>query len=165
MKIDNKDDYDRLTGQMIIMAFIFFSLIAFSAIYDILHDYLIPIPSWTYTVFFIFLFLVYMFIRSQRKYYFIIYDDEEENNFILLKYYPMIAFNPKHQMLKIPKQALYKVETKKSFFNLKDELILYQTIKSNIAKYKPISITALNRNDKKNLLDALNRFAKVKMNA
>lgn len=163
MKLDNNDDYYRITGQLIIIAFIFFCLLSISVLYDVFHK-LIPIPSWIFPVFFGLLFLIYIFIRQNKKFNFIIYDDEEEDNFILIKYYPMLSFNPKHQMLKIPKNALYKIEIQKAFFNLREEIIIYQTIKKEVAKYKPIPITALNKNEKKILIQTLNQFAKVKMN-
>ena len=91
------------------------------------------------------------------------YDDEEDPKIIAIKFYAMTSLFPKYNMIKIPKDQLYKFEIKKAFANQREDLILYQKLKEGIAKYKPISITALSKNHKKQIIDALNTYAKIKL--
>ena len=163
MKFDNKSDYDRLRGQLVITTMIFFTFISIGILYDFYEKYLFPIPSWIYSIFFAILFILYLIYRHKKHYIIIIYDDEESSQHIIIKYYSMTSFNPKYNMIKIPKNALYKIEIVKSFYNKREELIIYQKIKEGIAKYKPISLTGLNKQTKTLLLETLNSYAKHKI--
>lgn len=162
MKIDNHDDYNRLRGQLAFITMFFMLLIGIGILYDVYTEYLIPIPSWIYSVFFGLCFIGYLVFRSQKQYNIIMYDDEEDPKIIAIKFYAMTSLFPKYNMIKIPKDQLYKFEIKKAFANWRDELVLYQKMKQGIAKYKPISISALSKNHKKQIIDALNSYAKIK---
>jgi hypothetical protein len=58
MKIDNQGDYNRLRGQLAFITMLFMLLIALGILYDFYTEYLIPIPSWIYSVFLVFVLLV-----------------------------------------------------------------------------------------------------------
>ncbi len=163
MKFDNKSDYERLRGQLVAVSIIFFTLIGIGILYDIYEKYLFPIPSWIYSIFFSFFFVLYMIYRFKKRYQIIFYDDEESPQHIILKFYSMTSFIPKYNMIKIPKNSLYKIEIQKSFYNKREELIIYQKLKEGIAKYRPISLTGLTNKNKTLLLQTLDSFAKVKM--
>lgn len=162
MKIDNQDDYNRLRGQLAFVTMVFMLLIALGILYDFYTTYLIPISSWIYSVFFGVCFIGYLIFRSQKQYNIIMYDDEEDGKNISIKFYAMTSLFPKYNMIKIPKDQLYKFEIQKAFVNQRDELVLYQKMKEGIAKYKPISITGLSKNHKKQIIEALNSYAKIK---
>ncbi len=162
MKVDNRDSYDKLRGQLVIVTFITAGLIATSMFYNVFTDYLFPINKIFYSIFFSLLFILYLIYRIKLKYYFIIYNDEEDK--IVLRYYPLTSFSPRHLSIEMPYNSLYKIEIKKEFFNLREELIIHQIVKKQIAKYKPIPLTGLSKKQKTELLTALNSFAKNKIN-
>ncbi len=161
MKIDNKDSYDRLRGQLVIAIFIVATLISISMFYDFFTIYFIPISGSTYAFIFGGLLLLYIIYRNGLKYHFIIYDDESDK--IILRYYPQSSFLTKYTSIEIPFNSLYKIEITRAFFNQREELTIHQTVKKGVAKYKPIPLTALSNKQKKDLLNALNSHAKVKM--
>lgn len=163
MKIDNQGDYNRFRGQLAFATLFFMTLVSLGILYDFYSEYLIHIPSWIYSVFFGVCFILYLIYRGQMQYYIIIFDDEEDINSINLKFYPMTALFPKYNMLKIPKNALYKIELQKSFMNRREEIVIYQKMKEGIAKYKPISLSALNKENKKKLIEGFNLYAKIKL--
>lgn len=162
MKFDNYDEYTRLRGQLALITMFFMLLIAIGILYNVYTEYLIPIPSWIYSIFFGFCFIVYLIFRNKKKYNYIIYDDEEDPNIICIKFYAMTSVFPKYNMIKIPKDRLYKFEFKKTFVNQRNDLVLYQKTEQGIAKYKPISISALNQDNKIKLIDALNSYSQIK---
>ncbi|GAB4455603.1 MAG: hypothetical protein Fur0028_10610 [Bacteroidales bacterium] len=164
MKIDNQGDYNRLRGQLAFITMLFMLLIALGILYDFYTIYLIPVPSWIYSVFFGICFIGYLIFRSQKHYNIIMYDDEEDPNYISIKFYAMTSLFPKYNMVKIPKDQFYKFEVQKTFANQREELVLYQKMKEGIAKYKPISITGISTIYKNQIFDALNSFAKIKYN-
>jgi len=163
MKIDNQGDYTRLRGQLAFVTMVFMALIAIGLLYDIYSTYLIPVPSWIYSVFFAICFVGYLIYRTKKKYNIFIYDDEEEPQMIHIKFYAMTSIVPKYNMLKIPKKDLYKIEIKKTFANQRQELVIYQKTKQGIARYKPISITGMSKDTKKQILSALNQYSKIKL--
>jgi len=162
MIIDNNDSYTRIRGVLAVVTIFFATLIAISILYDIFPTYLIPMSRTAYALTFGGLFIVYLVFRAKLKYHYIIYNDE--NNKIILRYYPFTSFfNTKYVSIEMPLDALYKIEIQKVFFKMREELIVYQTLKEGVAKYRPIPLTALTKKEKKNLIDSLNQHARVKM--
>jgi len=162
MKIDNRDTYEKLRGQLVIITFATVLLVSLSAFYDLFTLYLIPVNKYYYIIFFSLLFIMYVIFRINLKYHFIIYDDESDK--IILRYSPLTSFSPKHMSIEIPYKSLYKIEINKKFMGFRDELTLYQTINNKIAKYKPIPLSGLSKKEKNNLINSLNSFAKIKIN-
>ena len=162
MNIDNSDSYARIRGILAVVTIFFSSLIAISILYDIFPTYLIPMSRTVYALIFGGLFIVYLIYRSKLKYHYIIYNDE--SNKIILRYYPFTSFfNTKYISIEIPFEALHKIEIQKAFFNKREELIIYQTLKEGVAKYKPIPLTALTKKEKNDLIQSLNQHARIKM--
>jgi hypothetical protein len=162
MIIDNNDSYTRIRGVLAIVTIFFATLIALSILYDFFPNYLIPMSRTAYALTFGGLFIVFLVFRTNLKYHYIIYNDEK--NKIILRYYPFTSFfNTKYTSIEMPYDALYKIEIQKVFFKRREELIIYQTLKEGVAKYKPIPLTALTKKEKKDLIDSLNQHARVKM--
>jgi hypothetical protein len=157
MNFDNKDDYHRLRGQLAVMTILFSTLIAMSALYDHLSEWIYPMGRVFYTSFFGALFLAALLFRSQLKYHFVLYNDDGPK--IIIRYYPMRAFTSKYKSVEIPKNTLYKIEVTKSFFNLREELVIYQRVKEGVAKYPAIPISGLSRKHRTMLIDTLNTYA------
>ena len=68
----------------------------------------------------------------------------EDNKFIL-RYYSLRIFSAKHKSIEIPLADFMGFEITKSFKGLKKNLVLFQRIKGKKAKYPPISISALKK--------------------
>ena len=66
-------------------------------------------------------------------------------------------FDNKKQAIEIQKKDYNGYEIRKSFFNLKEDLILSVKTKKSIANYPPISITALSLKHKNLLISSLNQ--------
>ena len=162
MIIDNNDSYGRIRGMLAITTIFFATLIAVSILYDIFPKYLIPMSQTAYALSFGGLFIIYLIYRVGLKYHYIIYNDE--SNKIILRHYPFTSFfNTKYTSIEIPFNTLYKIEIQKAFFKMREELIIYQTLKEGVSKYKPIPLTALTKKEKKDLINALNQHARIKM--
>lgn len=161
MNIDNQDAHDRIRGILVLVTIFFSTVIAISALYDFFPAYLFPISRLAYSLIFGGFFIIFLIYRTKLKYHYILFNDESDK--ITLRYYPFTSFNAKHMSIEIPFDSLYKIEINKAFFNFREELIIYQVVKKNIAKYKPIPLTALTIKEKNQLIEALNKYARVKM--
>lgn len=99
----------------------------------------------------------YVFYNIYRFYLnlnFFFFNDQSEK--IILKYYSLRPFMQKRRSIEIAKGSLVNFEVNKSFIGRKKRLVLYQRINNKIAKYPPISISALNKEEYDDLVTALN---------
>jgi len=88
---------------------------------------------------------------------YIYYNDEGPK--IILRYYSLRILNKSKNSIEIPKKKLIKFESKKSFFNLKEKIILFQKMQNRIAKYPPVSISSLTKEQKIKLKNSLTKFS------
>ncbi|MCX7987761.1 MAG: hypothetical protein N2662_12560 [Bacteroidales bacterium] len=84
------------------------------------------------------------------------------SNKLSLKYYSLRPLTKSHNSIEIPLQAFegYKINTR--FFGLKKDLILFQRVQGKIAKYPPVSLSALNKKQLEQLLILLNAVSQKK---
>ena len=99
--------------------------------------------------------VTYIFV-SIRSYQFIYYSDE--GDFIIFRYFKIIPTTLVHSSIEIKKNSLSKYELKKSFFNLREEIIFSQKTKRGIAKFPPVSIAILDQKQKEYLIKSLNKI-------
>ena len=88
------------------------------------------------------LLVVLSWVRDLNYFYF---DDKTDK--IIIRYYPIRPLGRKKRAIQIPKTALAGYEIKMTTFGLKKILILHQYIKKSVAKYPPIVITSLTRQE------------------
>jgi hypothetical protein len=146
---DRKMMYLLAIGLIIVLSIILFS--------DFFDDPVLGISREYYILFFCLLYIlinVYRFMLNMNYIHF-----DSENGKISIKYYSLRPFMQQRKAIEIPKNSLIKFELKKTLLGLKESLILYQQINKKIAKYPPISIAALKKDERKNLIIALRSLA------
>ncbi len=154
MVIDNTKVVIRDRKLMIIMA------ISFTVIIPILcftefFDY--PVLGINREIYIIFICSLYLFINVYRFILDLNYIYFNDNNVkLIIKFYSLRPFMKKHRSIEIQKETLYKYEIKRSIASRKKSLILFQRVNNRVAKYPPISISALNEEEFINLLTSLN---------
>ena len=88
--------------------------------------------------------------------YYLYFSDQGDS--LVFKYYPIRAFNQKKRTIQVPKNKFVRFEIEKK--GLGEQIILYQKDKSGIAKYPPVPLTGLNKNDVASLKKVLSRYQK-----
>ncbi|HOT14059.1 MAG TPA: hypothetical protein PK252_04790 [Bacteroidales bacterium] len=68
-----------------------------------------------------------------------------EDNKLVFRYYSLRFFSAKHKSIEIPLADFIGFEINQPFKGLKKSLILFQRMKNKKAKYPPISISALTK--------------------
>jgi len=96
--------------------------------------------------------LVNIFFSMQVP-YFLAYSDHGE--MIILRYYPLSLFNSKKHSIEIPKLQFVKYELKPFFFGRHQKIILYQHFRNRLVGYPPISLSALEMDDRDRILASL----------
>lgn len=89
---------------------------------------------------------------------FIYYSDEGAN--LIFRFYSLRILSNKKNSIEIPKNSFVRFEMKKNSLGLKRNLYLFQQIRSGIAKYPPIPITSLTKEEREAIHDSLSRYVK-----
>jgi hypothetical protein len=153
MVIDNSNMVIKDRKLMYLLAIgliIITSVVAFSGLFT---EPILGIKKEYYVIFFCLLYIAINVFRFIRDYNYINYNDDSDK--ITIKYYTLRPFMLKRRTIEIPKNSFNKFEIVKSNWGLKKHIVLYQRVKSKIAKYPPISISALNKEETDNLILAL----------
>jgi len=150
MNINTKDRSTKIRYRFLAIAFLTIGLLAFLLLSDFVKQREAPIGV---IILAVIIYLYYMF----KRYMYFSFDDESEK--ISIRYFNLIPTAMDHHAIEIPKRSLVNYEIKKSFFGLREEIILVQKLKNGIAKYPPISISILNDIEKRALSNSLSSLS------
>ncbi|MDO9580128.1 MAG: hypothetical protein Q7J06_06115, partial [Bacteroidales bacterium] len=120
---------------------------------------MIKYPLWgmsdtAWTVILVGIYLFIAFLPMYLNYQFIFFSDEGE--VIVFRYFTAGIVGGKKNSVKINKKSFsgYKIESR--FFGLIQSITLSQQFKEGVAKYPPIYISALSREEKAKIIKSLN---------
>jgi hypothetical protein len=110
-----------------------------------------------WTLILVALWLLVALIPLFLNYQFISYSDEGEN--IIFRYFTAGIVGGKKNSVEINKMSFsgYNIETK--FFGLIQSITLFQKFNEGVAKYPPVYISALTREERVKVLRSLNLYA------
>jgi hypothetical protein len=110
-----------------------------------------------WTVIFIAIWIILAFMPMVLSYQFISFSDEGE--FIIFRYFNAGIVGGKKNSVEINKATFagYKVETR--FFGQIESITLFQKFQQGVAKYPPVYISALTREEKRKVVKSLNIYA------
>jgi hypothetical protein len=154
MVIDNTKVVIRDRMMMYIMAISLTVIIPLICLSDYFNDPVLGISRELYVIIICAVYVFYNLYRFFLNLNFIYFNDQSEK--IVFKYYSLRPFMQKRRSIEIAKGSLMKFEVNKGLISRKKNLVLFQKINNKIAKYPPISISALNSEEYSNLLSALN---------
>ena len=95
------------------------------------------------------IFLLFYFYQYNMKYTYFYFSNNSKN--LVFKFYSLQFFFGKPQTIEIPKKSFVKYDIVTGFFGKRDSIVLYQKMPKGIAKYPPISLTVLNKKQKREL--------------
>ncbi len=140
-----------------ISAIIFFPLIIVLTTTDLVKTTFLGLNKYYWAVVVAAIYILQNIYEYLKDYKYIYFSDEEGK--LVLKYVSLRPFSNKKYSIEINKNDLYSYKIKHFPFNFKQELILFVHTPQGIAKYPPISISALYEKEfnqmKKILNDAL----------
>jgi hypothetical protein len=88
------------------------------------------------------------------------YSDESDK--LTFKFFSLGVFSSKHKTIEISKNTFVNYKIQVSMMGIKEELILQQRVGNKIAKYPPLSISILTKEEKKDLITSLDSFLEKK---
>lgn len=159
MEIDNSKVVVRDRKLMYIMAISLILCITFIMLTDYFDN---PIFGISRDIYALSLATIYVLINVYRFFLdlnFLSFTLQGEK--IIIHYYSLRPFMQKHRSIEIPVKSLIKFEVQKSFMGIKKQIIFYQRVNNKLAKYPPISISALNKQEFSDLISSLNSLTKI----
>ena len=96
-------------------------------------------------------------INALKVPYFVSYSDKGE--MIIMRYYSLSIFNSKKHSIEIPKKQFVKFEIQTFLIGSQHRIILYQHFRNKIAKYPPISFSAVDKEDREMIFHSLSKYS------
>lgn len=110
---------------------------------------------WTLAV--MILWAIVAFMPMIRNFQFVFFSDDGEN--IVFRYFNAGITGGKKNSVEINKRAFAGYTTESKMLGLSRSIILYQQVGQITAKYPPLHITALNRDQRNKMLHVLDSYA------
>jgi hypothetical protein len=100
--------------------------------------------------------VIYTIYEAFRNYNYIYFSDESDK--VILRYFTPNFFTSKKNSIEIPKREFSGYTIQSFFLGYREKIILMSRTPKGIASYPPVSITALNNNEKHDLLISLEKL-------
>lgn len=158
MKLDNQKNTYRIWIRRLIMTIVFtLAIIAliFLPWFDVPD---VKVNEYHLMILIGIIYVVINVYNARKIPCFISYNDH--GDMIIMRYYPLSLFNSKKHSIEIPKKQFVKYELKPFFFGRSEKIVLYQHFRNKVVGYPPISLSALDEEDKNSILASLRKYTK-----
>jgi len=98
-------------------------------------------------------FILYLLFIYLKKYYYIYYNTDGTK--IIIRYTSLLPLSAGNYSIEIPKRDFVKAEIRKRFGGLRKELILYVHTPQGVAKFKPVSLSTLKKEEIDKIMENL----------
>ncbi|MEX0983381.1 MAG: hypothetical protein WD577_09945 [Bacteroidales bacterium] len=157
MKIDNQKNIYRIWLRKMAFTIVFTASIITVMFLKVFDHPESPITKYHVIIAISAVFIIISTIGVLRNPYYFYFDDSKD--MLVFRYYPVGIFNSKKNSVQIPKQQFVKYEIVKYFFGMEEKLILYQNYRNKVAKYPPITLSAVDKADREKLKRALQNYS------
>jgi hypothetical protein len=104
------------------------------------------------------IFVILVGLNLIRENNFIIYKETDDR--IIVRYYPLHPFHDKFKSIEISKKTFSHFELKKKNMGLREDLFLFQMSAKGLARYPGISLSALSKQQRSEVLESLSKYSK-----
>jgi len=156
MKFDNKQNLFKFNVRRYLIPIIFFPLMIVIFLTNFFDDYVKFITKEKFIIIATIIYILYVIYINFVNYCYIEYRDD--NSKIILRYVSVRLFSDERNSIEFEKRNFVKYNIEASFFNLKKELVFFIKTPNGIAKYPSISLTGLTKNQKKLLVNSLDKY-------
>jgi hypothetical protein len=136
---------------------IFLTYIVLTYVAKLIKYPLLGMSDTAWTLILVGIYLLVAFLPMFLNYQFISFSDDGEN--IVFRYFTSGIVGGRKNSIEINKKSFsgYKIESR--LFGLIQSIILFQQFKEGVAKYPPVYISALTREERAKVLRSLNLYA------
>jgi hypothetical protein len=157
MLIDNQRNTYRIWLSRLVMTIVFalaILVLMFVSWFDNLES---GITKYHIVILICVVYLVINWLNYLKRPYFISYSDKGE--MLIVRYYPLSMFTNRKHSIEIPKKQFVNYELKPFLFKSQHYLILKQNFRGKVASYPRISLSAMEKEDREQMLQSLGKYA------
>jgi hypothetical protein len=157
MTFDNSKTIISLRIKLFAATILLLAYLALAFVIKMIKFPLLGISDTGWTIIFVGIWVVLALMPMFLNYQYISYSDEEDQ--IVFRYFTSGIVGGKKNSVQINKSSFsgYKIDSR--FFGLIQSIILFQRLQQGIAKYPPVHISALTREEKAKLIRSLNQYS------
>jgi hypothetical protein len=159
MQIDNQKNTYRIWLRRMVMAIVFTLAILVLIFIPWPEDPVIWLNKYFVIIIIALVYLAINIINYLKVPYFVSYSDQGE--LIILRYYPLSMFTSRKHSIEIPKQNFARYELKEFLFGRYQKIILYQHFRGRVVPYPPVSLSAVDEEDRVRILASLQRYIRA----
>jgi hypothetical protein len=156
MTIDNQKKAVALRIQKSLAILVFIILIGLIYFVDIIPKGLFGLTRNETAMVLIILFVVFFLFHYLRNHNYIFYSDTGDN--FILRYFSLRPLHDKKNAIEFNKREFENYEIKRSLAGFNESVIIYRKTSKGVAKYPPVSITALDKPSREKLLASFRKI-------
>jgi hypothetical protein len=158
MTFDNSKTIINLRIRFFVMTVLFLAFLVLTYFAKIIKYPVLGMGDTAWTLIFVALFLIVAFYPMILKYQFISYSDEGDD--IILRYFRAGMMTGRKNSVEISKRSFTGFQVNSRYLGLIKSIVLFQKIRDRTAKYPPVYITALKKEERVKLIRSLNSFVR-----
>ena len=135
---------------------VFLAYIALTYVAKLIKYPLLGLTETTWTIILVVFYAIVAFFPMLLSYQYIYFSDDGDN--IIFRYFTAGIVGGKKNSVEINKRTFSGYKTESGFFGLILSITLFQRVNNGIAKYPPIYISALNKEERAKVLRVLNMY-------
>ena len=157
MTFDNSKTIISLRIKLFTATILLLAYLALAFVTKMIKFPLLGISDTGWTIIFVGIWVILALMPMFLNYQYISYSDEAD--LIVFRYFTSGIVGGKKNSVQINKASFsgYKIESR--FFGMIQSIILFQKLQQGIAKYPPVHISALTREEKNKLIRSLNQYS------
>ena len=157
MTFDNSKTIIGLRIKLFIATVLFLAFIILTYVAKKINYPLLGMSDTVWTVILASCYVILVFLPMYLNYQYVYFSDDAEN--IVFRYFNAGIMGGKKNSVEINKKAFSGYKVEKKLFGLNQSIVLYTQLRQGIAKYPPIHISALTKEDRKKVISILNTYA------
>jgi hypothetical protein len=158
MQIDNQRNIYKIWIRRMVMAIVFTLLILILIFIPWFEDQDFWLSKYHLIILVAVVYLLISIINYLKVPYFFSYSDK--GDMIIVRYYSLSMFTSQKNSIEIPKKSFVKYELKKFFLGRYQKIILYQHFRGRVVPYQPISLSAVDEEDRIRILASLQKYTR-----
>ena len=156
MKIDNQKNTYRIWLSRLVMTIVFSLIILAIVFLPWFDETEFWLSKYHVAIFISAIYIILNWINYLKRPYFVSYNDQGEK--IVVRFYPVSMFTNRKNSIEIPKQHFVKYELKPFLFKTQHYLILHQNFRGKVAAYPRISLSAMEKDDREQMLQSMEKY-------
>jgi hypothetical protein len=155
MTFDNSKTIISLRIKLFGVTVVFLAFIVLTYIAEMIKYPLLDMGQTAWTLILAGLYLLYAFMPMYLNYQYIYFSDDGEN--IIIRYFTAGIVGGRKNSIEISKKTYSGFRTDKKLGGLIQSVTLFQKFREGVAKYPPVYISALSKEERTKIIRALNQ--------